>query len=245
MIDIGRAFKAPFEDREWVSKTLLGFVWAILVVTSPAIYGAQIEYIRSVHHGNETLPTWDDFGNKWVQGLLVSVAGLLYMLPVAILGVLFIVPGIIGAMASGGEGGDAVGALFAGGFCLFWVFALAWGIAVSVLFSAALTHYAMRGTFASFFEFREIMSHVRGGTGYFTAWAYLILISLAGSTVVSLLTATFVGGVLAPAITYLIAVMSGHVLGQWARAAYPVTTPVMTAHGAASGAPPAPPAPPV
>lgn len=66
-IDLGRAFKAPFMDKEWPMKTLLGFVWALLVVTSPAVYGAQLEYIRRVSGGNEELPEWNDFGNKWVQ----------------------------------------------------------------------------------------------------------------------------------------------------------------------------------
>ena len=36
-IDLGRAFKAPFEDKEWVKKTLLGWLWMLLIVTSPAV----------------------------------------------------------------------------------------------------------------------------------------------------------------------------------------------------------------
>jgi hypothetical protein len=46
-IDLGRAFKAPFEDKEWVVKTLLGFLWGLLVVTIPAVIGAEHGELRS------------------------------------------------------------------------------------------------------------------------------------------------------------------------------------------------------
>ena len=42
-IDLGKAFRAPFQDKDWVTKTLLGFLWSLLVVTLPAVYGAQVD----------------------------------------------------------------------------------------------------------------------------------------------------------------------------------------------------------
>lgn len=247
MIDLGRGFKAPFEDKDWISKTLLGFLWGLLVVTAPAVSGAQVEYIRSVSRGDETLPTWDGFGTKWVEGFLVFVAGFLYFLPVIVLGALFAAPLVVSALVSGGNS-DLLGGLFAGGLCFFWIVALIYVAAVSVLFSAAMTNYAMKGSFGAFFAFGEIMDRVRSNTGYITAWFYTLVIGLAASVATSVLSGTGVGAILAPAISYLAAMMTGNVLGQWAAAAYGVVPQAAPAPPAAPAAfaptPPAPPAPP-
>ena len=96
-IDFGRALKAPFNDKGWPAKTALGFLWLLLGITSPVVYGAQLEYITRVSNGNEELPDWSDFGSKWVKGFLVSVAGFIYFLPIIILGFIMFVPGIISA----------------------------------------------------------------------------------------------------------------------------------------------------
>lgn len=219
-LDLGRAFKAPFDDPEWVSRSLMGTLWLILGVTSPVVYGAHLEYIRRVSRGDERLPDFDDFGEKWVQGLLVAVAGLLYFLPVVLLGAILVVPAALSAVAD--DGGEVFGALLGGGVCVFSVLSMVYAIAASVLFSAAMTHYAMNPRFGSFFQFGAIMQKVRGGTGYFTAWLYVLIISFALSTLTSLLSGiTFgFGALLALPASYLATMMSAHVLGQWARAAY-------------------------
>ncbi len=232
-IDLGRSFKAFFGDKDWVSKTLLGFLWGLLVVTIPALSGAQVDYIAKVSRGDEDLPGWDDFGNKWVRGFLVSVAGFIYFLPVVILTLFLLVPAIIAVISTGGDD-TAVGALVSG-LCFYWIIVVVYSIAVSVLFSAATVHYAMTGRFGSFFAIGEILARVRGGTGYFTAWIYTVVISLIGGIAGSVLSATGVGAILYPAVTYFTLMASGHVLGQWAQRAYGLApAPVY--------APPAPPA---
>lgn len=220
--DIMRAIKAPFQDPEWLNKTLLGLLWGILGVTLPAIYGAQLAYIRSVREGDERLPAWDDFGAKWLEGFMVSVAGMLYALPVLIVGAVFFLPGIIAA-ASGGDS-DLAGALVGGGACVFSLIATVYGVAVSLLLSAAMTHYAIRRNFGAFFEFREIIGHVRGNTGYFAAWLWLLLLSAGLSTITSVVTGVTggLGAIVLPAASYLASMMMGHILGQWARYSYPL-----------------------
>jgi hypothetical protein len=243
-LDLGRAFKAPFADKNWVSKTLLGFVWLLLGVTAPAVYGAQLEYIVGSAKGDDTLPDWSDFGNKWVKGFMVLVAMFIYMLPVFIISGIFLIPVVLSA----GNNSDAMAALAAGGTCVWIAAVIVYGIAASIFVEAAMVHYAMRGTFSAFFEFGEIISKVRGGTGYFTAWLYALIISAAGSAVTSVLSATGIGAILYPAVLYLMMMATAHVLGQWARAAYGVATPAATPTYAAPPEPawaPAPPAPPV
>lgn len=238
-IDLGRAFKAPFQDKEWVTKTLLGFVWTLLIVTIPAVYGAQVEYIERVSRGDETLPDWSDFGTKWVRGFMVMLAGLIYFLPVVVISMILFVPAVIAAMA----GGDSAAAgLAAGGTCLFVLFALIYSVAVSIFFYAAITNYAMTNDFGAFFQFGPIMARVRDGSGYFSAWLWALVVGIGSSVVVSALSATGIGGILAPAVSYLVAMMTGHLFGQWAARSYRMPAGAGAPMGYSP--PPAPPAPP-
>jgi hypothetical protein len=215
-IDLGRAFKAPFADTDWVKKTLMGWLWMLLGVTAPAVYGAQLEYIKSVSEGREELPDWSDFGGKWVKGFLLLIAGFIYFLPVIVLGFIFAIPVIIAA-ASGSNG---MGGLAAGGMCLFWLFALVYTIAVAIIFYAATVNYALKGTFGSFFQFSEILARVRDGSGYFNAWLWAIVVSFAAGLAVSILSATFIGYILVPAVSYLSVMITAHLFGQWATRSY-------------------------
>ena len=242
--DIGRAFRVPFEDPGWVNKTLMALVWSLLVVTLPAIYGAQVEYIRGVAKGDETLPDWDGFGQKWVDGLLVALAGFVYFLPVLALGAVLFLPAIIAGVAGGDSG--ALGALVGGGTCIFVLVSIVYTAAVSVFYSAAITHFAMRGSFGAFFDLKGIAALVRGKTGYFTAWLYVLLISVGVSAISGFLTGATAGfgGILMGAVSYLAAMMSGHVLGQWASVAYARTAPAPFGAAGQQSSPPPPPPPP-
>lgn len=246
-IDLGRAFKAPFETENWLATTGLALVWGLLgILFFPllAIYnGAQLEYIRRVSRGDHRLPDWSEFGSKWVQGLMVWLAGFIYFLPVIVLAALVLLP-VATSAASGND--EALAGALVGGSCLFIVIAVVYTAVVSIFFSAATVHYAMTGSFGAFFDFGGIMGRVRGGTGYFTAWLYSIVISFAVQAVsglVSSITAG-IGGILALPLTFLSLMMVGHVFGQWAARAYGVVAaPVGYGTGGPGGyVPPAPPA---
>lgn len=239
MIDFGRAFKAPFEDKDWIVKTLLGLLWGLLVVTSPALYGAQVEYIRGVANGDEGIPGWDGFGKKWVEGFLISIAGFIYALPIVILGAIMVGSTLIPVILSGGDSGAATG-LFGGTTCLFVFIAMVYGILVSIFFYGAIVQYAMKGNFGAFFQIGEILGRVRGGSGYWTAWLYALLVSFGGSLVTSLLSSTGIGAILYGAVVYLMLIITGHLFGQWARSAYGITAAAAPAVANAAYAPPAP-----
>lgn len=226
-IDIGRAIRAPFDDTDWVRKTALGYLWILLVVTSPAVYGAQLEYIRSTARGDERLPEWTDFGNKWVQGFLVSIAGFVYFLPIFILAGVFLAPAIVTAATQGGDS-DAFAAAMMGGMCIFWAVAVVYSIAVSILFAAATTHYATQQRFGAFFEFGAIMDRVRSGSGYWGAWMATLLVSFVTSAALGMISGITggIGSIIYPAVYYLMAMVGGHLLGQYAARAYGVAPSV-------------------
>lgn len=246
-VDFGRALKAPFNDKGWPGKTAMGFLWILLGVTSPAVYGAQLEYMVRVANGNEELPDWSDFGGKWVKGLMVAVAGLIYFLPVIVIGFIMFVPAMISAITSGGDG-DALGGLLAGGSCLFGLIATVYIVAVSIFFYAATVHYAVKGTFGAFFQFSEILAHVKDGTGYFAAWLWSLVVGFIVGSVMSIVSATGIGAILYPAATYLMVMITAHLFGQWAAKSYGfaglggAAAPSYAPPPAGGYAPPAPPA---
>jgi hypothetical protein len=244
-IDLGRAFKAPFADQDWVKKTLMGWLWMLLGVTAPAVYGASLDYIKGVSEGREDLPDWSDFGGKWVRGFLLMVAFFIYFIPVWILGFIFLIP----VIAAASSGSNSMGGLATGGMCLFWLIAIVYSIGMAVVLYGAMVNYALKGSFGSLFAFSEILEHVRDGSGYFVAWLWAIVVSFGGGVVISVLGATFIGYIAVPAVSYLMVMITAHLFGQWAARSYKIAQVAPAAAGVPGYIPPAgaytpPPAPP-
>ncbi|MCL2504104.1 MAG: DUF4013 domain-containing protein [Coriobacteriia bacterium] len=249
-IDLNRVVTAPFADHDWVKKTFLGLLWFTLGITMPAVYGAQMEYIRQVTRGNDSLPEWDDFGKQWIDGLKFCFALFIYTLPLIILYVTMM-PAII-ALPMGfialGEGSDAAAVRVPFAIITMYVLMFAYmainaicSLALGVFFRAAMVNYAMTQRFGAFFEFRKIMRLMRGKTGYWSVWFFGLVIGYASCMVTYFLGATFVGAILIGGVVYLAAMMDGNALGQWAAVAFGNDS----AHGAEPPAPPIMPAPPV
>jgi hypothetical protein len=230
-VDLGRALKAPFQEG-WIPKSLLAIVWTFLIVTSPALVGAYLEYVKSVAHGDERLPDWSGFGEKWVKGISVIGAGLIYYAPAWLLSVIFIAPA---AMSDGGTS-DTLGAFAAGGLCLWNILILGYSLVMSLFYYAALTNYAMKGNFGAFFEIGEIWDRVRSTSSYWMAWLFALVVGLIYSIGGWVLGITVIGLLLIPAVYYLAGMSISHLFGQWARDAYAVVP--APPHGAMPPPPP-------
>ena len=89
-MDIGKAFTYITEDEKWVSKLGIGALLGMVPIVNLSVFGYHAQIARNVWHGEERpLPTWDDFGKFFVDGLRFMAAMIVYMLPV------FLVYGII------------------------------------------------------------------------------------------------------------------------------------------------------
>ncbi len=242
-MDVGRSIGAPFKDAQWPMKVGIGGLLGLLFVTAPAVGGAQMDYVRKVANGDDTLPDWNDLGGQWVRGFLLFVGMLVYALPAMILGGVALVPVLLTLI--GGPSSDAAAAAGLGGACLFGGIAVLWLILVSIFSLAGMVNFAMTGNFGAMFAFGDIMKKIRGGNGYFMAWAVSIAVNFVAGTVISVLSSTGVGGLLAPWVMFVGYMITSHVFGQWAAVAYGVgTQSPVAASGAAGYTPPAPPAPP-
>ncbi len=233
-MDIEKSFTFPFEDQEWASKLGLGAVISIVPILNFAWSGYMVGIIRNVM-GNitEPLPTWDDLGRKFTDGLILFAASLIYALPMLIL---LCLP--LSAMAFSGALaentnlddiaraiGDAGGVLFLGLLCLLFLY----GLVLSVIYPAILVMFAREGTFAACFKLGEAFGMVSRNAGpFFTAWG----LSLAASIGVGLVSGfinivlSFIpclGGIISLALSLATVVYTSvvyaHLFAQFGRAA--------------------------
>ena len=182
-MDIGKAFSYPFEDDEWLTKLFLGAIVSIVPILNFAWAGYTVDILRNVVDGvPRPLPAWSDFGDKFVKGFIIWIAGLIYALPAFIIGCLPLGLLIIPASMEGADFSDALAATFTGvGIFLICILAL-YLLALTFYYPAVYINFARKGTFGSCFEIGEIFRIISEHTSkYLTAW----LISIVGAIVVT------------------------------------------------------------
>ena len=177
-----KLLRYTFEDAKWVSKLLIGALISIIPFVNIAWGGYTCEIIRRVSRQDpEPLAGWDDFGKKFMQGLVLVIAGLIYSLPILILS-LFTIPLFVGAASTESDmqsmlatAGTGIGIVIG---CLIVLYALL----LSVFMPAVQVNYARKATFGSCFEIGAIIRLATSNLGnYLLAWlAYLVFAVLAG-----------------------------------------------------------------
>jgi hypothetical protein len=190
-MNIGKSFSFVFEDKQWISKLGLGALITFIPILNFAWTGYMIGIIRNVMNNSpEPLPTWDDFGKKLTDGLLLTVASLVYSLPIIVVFCLPMSFMIVPALLAGNTDMQGLAEAIAGFgsvlfICLMCVF-MVYGLALSVIFPAILVIFAREGTLASCFKFRDVFALIsKNTTPFLTAWGVSIGASLAVSFIVS------------------------------------------------------------
>ncbi|MGD0612127.1 MAG: DUF4013 domain-containing protein [Anaerolineales bacterium] len=211
-MNLGKAFTYPFEDKAWTTKVGLGIVITLVPILNFATAGYLIEIMRRLLRGDpEPLPDWTDLGRKFMDGLMVFLAGLVYFLPVLI--VLSVPAGLmlIPAVLAGNTNTQNIGQILstAGGVALACLGCLAilYGVALSIIFPCAYLQYARQGRFGTFFQLQEFFALIGKDAGaFFTAWGIYLATSI-GATLV----AGAVGGLfgLIPCVGQLVAFVIG------------------------------------
>lgn len=192
-MNIEKSFRFPFEDKEWISKLGLGALITMVPILNFAWSGYLVDIIRNVMNNTiEPLPTWDDLGKKFSEGLILFAAGLVYASPILILMCLPLSMVAFSGLISGNSNmedlarviTDAGGVLFYGLLCVFVFYA----IVLSVIYPAILILFSREGTFASCFKLREVFDLIsKNASPFFTAWG----LSLVGGFGVGLVIGIF------------------------------------------------------
>jgi hypothetical protein len=158
------------------------------------------------------LPEWSDFGDKFVKGLLLSLAGIIYSLPALVIacigGIVFLIPA-----SQGTEVQDTFAAVSSGiGLLLSCLIAI-YALVLSFYLPAVYINFARKGTFGSCFEFGEIIRIVSQNTSrYLTAWLISIVAGIVVGVVLGL-----VGSVLSiiPCVGWIVAWLIGAIGGMY------------------------------
>jgi len=205
-MDIGKSFTFPLDDENWIKKLIIGAVLLIIPIVNFIAIGYALRTLRNVAEGNpKPLPEWDQWGDDFMKGLMVALAGLIYSLPIILVNIIIsILTAIVGSSNSDSMQGVAA-------LCSTVLSCLSglWGLAVGIVLPAAMVKYTMEGEFGSFFKFTEIFQWIRDNLKNYII-ALLVII-------VARIVASF--GVIACGIGVLFTmfwatVTMGHILGQ-------------------------------
>ncbi|HID86063.1 MAG TPA: DUF4013 domain-containing protein [Anaerolineae bacterium] len=211
-MDVAKSFTYTFEDRNWVIKVLVGGVLSIIPIASFLVGGYMIEVARNIALGAaDGLPEWDDWGQKFIRGVLSWLINLIYSLPMILLGMCL---GLALAVTEQGENGDALRALFS--LCLGMPMAL-YGLVMALWLPAARLRYAVTDNVAAAFQFREIFDLISANLSNYA----LAIAASIGAAVAVALAGTLVAGItcglgalLAPFIGFVGYVIMAHLFGQ-------------------------------
>jgi hypothetical protein len=212
-MDIGKSFSYPFEDNKWLSKLIIGALVSIVPILNFAWAGYLVDLVKNVmNRAAEPLPEWTEFGDKFMKGLLIWVAGLIYALPAICVGTIFFTTlGITLGSVTEGDYVNTLGSIFSGVGILLTCLIVLYGLALSFFYPAMIIHFSRKENFGSLFEIGAIIKVATSKLSpYLTAWLIGIVAAIVVSIVVGL-----VGVVLniIPCVGWLIAYVLGGLSG--------------------------------
>ena len=191
-MDIGKSLTYMFEDEKWTNKVAVGAVVNMIPVLNFASAGYMLATIRNVANDVvPSLPTWDDFGNYFVKGLVLTIIGLVYALPLLILSCCPLVGLFLAAFSETGETAAALGVLSVTISALFGLLAFLYALAYTFIMPAVMLHYASAGDLSAAFQFGQIFAFIRDNlSSYLKAWLYVLVLGVVigiGELMVSLI----------------------------------------------------------
>jgi hypothetical protein len=161
-MNFGKSFTYMFEDTNWVSKYLIGIVISLVPILNFAWAGYGIGIMRNMARGmDKPLPSWDNLGEKFKDGLIIFAATFIYLLPA-------IIVLVIGGIATAAMGDNStLGVVWVVVGCCAGVYMLAF----SFLSPALMIHYARTNSFGALFQVGEVIKLATKNIGeYLMAW---------------------------------------------------------------------------
>lgn len=169
VFDVGQVLKYPFDDQKWMEKILIGGALNVIPIINFFSTGYALESLRAGTRGEMTMPVWEDWGDKFVAGLMVFVIGFIYML---IPGLIMLVSGAGGLMGMRYYGEVGMGIAAVGVAMLTIVI----GMVLAFFLPMALAHFTVEDRIGAAFEFSEILRRVRAVFGEYLVAVVLFLV---------------------------------------------------------------------
>lgn len=194
---LSEALSVPRAGDDWLETVLIGGVLSILgflVLPVFVVNGYLLRVLRAGVEGDETPPSFTDWVDLFVDGLLMLVVQFVYVgLPTAFLGFIVAAFAVITTVSTSYSPRPGSMAL-AGGLATLAVLLVAVGILLvaGYLLPAALANFARTGDFAAAFHLRTVL-RAAFSVDYFVALVLVIAVSLVLGVVGGLLVFVLVG----------------------------------------------------
>lgn len=174
LIDLGRVWNGVFGDPSVVAKVVVGSALSLsnllvlpIPFATPVLAGYFVMTARNAVVGEEhPLPEWTQLGDLWLLGIKYLGAMLAYVAPLVVLAIV-----AVGLMIGGAAlGNDPAGTgLAVAGMLLYYGLMIGGNllglVARFTLFPVILIQLAVRGTFVSVFDLRELWDLFRYNAG--------------------------------------------------------------------------------
>lgn len=180
---------------------------SVLVVPVFLLLGYTVRVLRATEEGEETPPSFGEWGDLFVDGLKALAIVLAYsIVPLVVLAVT--VGGIVAAALMGDVRPGAV----AGALLGFSVSGLLWLVALYVI-PAALASFASEGRIGAAFDATVLRSVLLDGR-YATAWLVALVLFVVAGVVVGVLNAVpFLGFVAGAFVNFYVGVAAAYLYG--------------------------------
>lgn len=210
-MDYGKSFVFMFEDRNWVGKILIGALFTLLsfiLIGLPFVMGYFLEVVRRAATGrSDALPEWDALGDKFVEGLVITVILLILALP---LGLFSCIWSALGPAMEQARSDMALIylLLFLAAFGLFLIYLVLY----AVVTPAIIVRYALTRSFGASLDPGAIWHIMRANFGHYIL---VVVLSYAASSIASFgLILCVIGVVVTVFWSYLV---QAHLYGQYYR----------------------------
>ncbi|MDD5331948.1 MAG: DUF4013 domain-containing protein [Candidatus Nanoarchaeia archaeon] len=206
MVNYTEGLKRPFTD---VKKLLIGIVLSILPIINFFVMGYQLECARSMLKKGKpeyALPEWNHWGNLFLRGFLTLIIGIIYMIPLVIVGIL-VFGNTLMNLATVWFTGTVTPDLFAGLGAGLAVFILV-AILLAYIIPSAIVAFASDYKFGSAFKLGKILKKAFTGK-YFGAWFVSIVVSMLFGLVFSIV--PYLGGAIT---SFIVGVIMYSLIGQ-------------------------------
>ncbi|HUP44434.1 MAG TPA: DUF4013 domain-containing protein [Thermoanaerobaculia bacterium] len=163
--DFVRPFAFAFDDPRWLPKILFGglfYLLGFLLIGFVFILGYQARLARNVIAGlAHPLPEWDDLGEYFAEGLRLTGVVVLWIVPLVVLAVMFMVPGAFMAESHNEVAQTVGGCVVSAIWCLMFPLSLA----VTFFLPASLLMAVTEKRFGAAFEFDRIWPFIKKNIG--------------------------------------------------------------------------------
>ena len=208
------------ESFEYAKEGLVGkwMKWLLLLVATILLSLPLLGYELKILRGEKPSPEVNDWGTLFIDGIKYAVIIIIYLIPLAIIGIISIAPLIIAAIQQNTAAVLAGVGVFLVGLVIFVIAA----IIIVLISSIGIVRFARTGRMGEAFNFGAILATI-GKIGWLSYILALIIMAIIIGIVEGILFAIpFIGGLLGFLLTPFLALFEARYLCQVYDSAGPV-----------------------